>query len=495
MGRMACIDLPALPLQLLLRRHPDWRGLPAAVVDQDKPQGELLWVNERARARRILPGMRYAAALTLDRDLRVDLIAADEVARCIKTIGKRLLRFSPGVEPAEEQPGVFWLDASGLERLYDSLADWAEEIQQELRGAGFKSTTAVGFSRFGCYAAARSKRGRVVFRSRDEERAVAHRVPLTLLGIEPAVRDALRKLGVDRVGRFVELPPDGLEKRFGPELLHLHRLATDLLRLPVQPHRPAEPAVERLPLDHPETDVARLLYAIERMLPGLIATLSDRSEQLAGLDVGFRFERLGDHLESLRPAAPTLDATRLLELVRLRLEGLRRLPDGVTEIRLLARSVKAAREQRQLYAERPRRDLEAADRALARLRAELGDEAVRFARLREGHLPEAGFSWESLDHIGKPSPRGTSTSRLVRRIYTRPLPLPSRSRHEPDGWLLRDLEQGPVVKIDGPYVVSGGWWNRPVQREYHFAETRKGELLWIFYDRGRRRWFLQGRVE
>ena len=30
--RLACVDVPALPLQLLLRRYPDWCGRPAAVV-------------------------------------------------------------------------------------------------------------------------------------------------------------------------------------------------------------------------------------------------------------------------------------------------------------------------------------------------------------------------------------------------------------------------------------------------------------------------------
>ena len=61
--------------------------------------------------------------------------------------------------------------------------------------------------------------------------------------------------------------------------------------------------------------------------------------------------------------------------------------------------------------------------------------------------------------------------------------------------MLRGLEQGPVSQVHGPYVVSGGWWTRHVHREYHFAETRGGELLWVYYDRVRRRWFLQGRVE
>jgi protein ImuB len=157
--------------------------------------------------------------------------------------------------------------------------------------------------------------------------------------------------------------------------------------------------------------------------------------------------------------------------------------------------VPASREQLRMFADKPRRDLAAANRALARLRAELGDEAVVRARLREGHLPEAGFAWEEVDEVPAPKPRDVDGGTLVRRIYTRPLALPARPRHEPDGWMLRDLKQGPVVRVLGPYVVSGGWWRKPVHRDYHYAETQRGELLWVFYDRARRRWFLQGRVE
>jgi hypothetical protein len=49
MVRLACVDLPAFPLQLLLRRHPEWASSPAAVVAEDKPQGLILWVNEKGR--------------------------------------------------------------------------------------------------------------------------------------------------------------------------------------------------------------------------------------------------------------------------------------------------------------------------------------------------------------------------------------------------------------------------------------------------------------
>jgi protein ImuB len=216
---------------------------------------------------------------------------------------------------------------------------------------------------------------------------------------------------------------------------------------------------------------------------------------LTKLNLGLRFERLGDHIEGLRPAAPTLDAARLLELVRLRLEAQRRLPDGVVEVVLHAESTKATREQLGLFAERPRRDPAAANRALARIRAELGDDAVVRARLVDGHVPEARFTWENLDGVAAPRPPEADRSTLVRRIYAQPVPLPARARHEPDGWMLRGLEHGPVVRVLGPYVVSGEWWSEPVHRDYHFVETQKGDVLWIYYDRPQRRWFLQGRVE
>ena len=83
MDRMACVDLPDFPLQLLLRRHPDWRIRPAVVVDCDKPQGQILWANERARSFRVLPGMRYAAALALAGDLRASVVPTNEIERAV----------------------------------------------------------------------------------------------------------------------------------------------------------------------------------------------------------------------------------------------------------------------------------------------------------------------------------------------------------------------------------------------------------------------------
>jgi protein ImuB len=61
--------------------------------------------------------------------------------------------------------------------------------------------------------------------------------------------------------------------------------------------------------------------------------------------------------------------------------------------------------------------------------------------------------------------------------------------------LIRHIDEGTVRETFGPYVVSGGWWAREVQREYYFVRTAGGRALWMFYDRRRMGWFIQGEVE
>jgi len=196
----------------------------------------------------------------------------------------------------------------------------------------------------------------------------------------------------------------------------------------------------------------------------------------------------------LRPDAPTLASPLLLGLVRLRLETLR-LDAGAVELCLRAEAVPKTVEQLLLAARKPKREPRKQSRAFARLRAEFGDEAVVQAELLKGHLPSARFQWTPLENLPKIMAPVEGQRTLIRRIYEKPMALPPRSRHEPDGWMLRGLEFGPVRDFLGPYILSGGWWKRTVHREYYFVKMQQGDVFWVFYDRVRRRWFLEGRVE
>lgn len=505
MDRWACVNIPELPLQLLERHHPEWKGQAVVVVDHDKPNGVILWANEGARHYRILPGMRFAAGLSLCGDLRAGTVESPLIQNALVQVERELQCFSPSVEPAQGEPGVFWLDASGLRHLYASLYEWAEILERQLYASqSLRCLITVGFSRFGTYALARamrlpsrSTRRRQptvqVWPSAQEELREAARVPLDRLNLPPKLRDALFKLGVKTVGNFVKLPPGGLKERFGPEAFALHRKMSGLSWQPIQHHELESPAESWLYLDHSETDTTRLLFIIKRMLIRLLEELHDRHQVAHSLEFKLCLDTKREQTEALKTATPTLDLDQWLELIRLRLESLT-LKAGIREVNLKLSGITAAEEQLRAFAESPRRDLEAAARAFARLRAEFGEDCVVGAKLREGHLPEASFSWERLESIGLPSPTPSEHRPLVRRVG-KPQLLPPRQRHErDDGWLVKGVAAGPAIDTQGPFTVSGGWWVREVRRDYYFVQLQNDELLWIFFDRHRRKWFLHGEV-
>jgi len=497
---VACLDLPALPLQLAWRSEPELRQHAVVVIDEDRPQGIVLWACERARRAAILPGQRYAHALSLHRGLRARVVAPEKIAGAIEELRAALHEFSPRVEPSAE-PGTFWLDGDGLDRVFGGAPPWAMAIQRGVTACGFQGAVVVGYSRFATYAIARAtKTGITVLRSDADERATASAVPLARLDIDPKLRDALARLGVATLGQLVRLPGGGILERFGQEAHHLYQLAAGEQWDPLVPVPPPEAPDERIVLDDDLDDTEQLVFVLKGAIDRLLDRLAAKGRALTALHVELVLRHAVGKTEPrhdcVKPAAPTLDGRALLRLVHLRLTGMPPLAP-VHAARVWADDAAATREQLALFAARPRRDLRAADEALARVRAELGDDAVVRAVLREGHLPEASFGWERLAHVEPAKPQPKLIRPLVRRLHTKPQQLPPQARQvRDDGWLLSGLEHGAVVRILGPYVVSGGWWaHHEVHREYHYAELRRGDCLWVFYDRHRRRWFCHGAVE
>ncbi len=500
MDRLACINARAFALQLLLRSHPEWRGSPAAVVQEDTPNGRLLWVNEVARRQSILPGMRYATALSLVPGLCAGVVPQPTIQDGLNQVAEVLRRFTPGVEICQDDPGIFWADASGLDWLYPKLVDWASTIHAELATQRFASNIVVGFSRFGTEALARSLTRRPVWvaESPVAEQAAVERVPIHRLRLPAPVRDTLMALGVTTTGAFLQLPPAGVQRRFGSEVATLYRQARGEVWSPIQPQPEITAASQSLALDHSEDNSQRLLFLCKRLLHPVLHCLYDQGEALGALQLDFQLDGGEPVSTEISPAEPTLSAKLLLRLVMLRLDRLAQdgaFATGVTDITVSATGVPAVAEQLQLFAKHPTRDIDAAKQAFAQLRAEFGDQVVVHAELREGHLPEAQFRWVPAGNLELAPPARVHTASLVRRIYRTPRPLPARPKHEEDGWQLRGRQDTAVDQLVGPYVVSGGWWQCEVHRDYYFARNQDGEWLWVYFDRHRNRWFLHGRVE
>lgn len=495
-----------MPLQLLLLDHPTWRALPVAVVEADRPQAKLLWVNEPARRLRVLPGMRFAAARSLASELRASVISAERIEQAIADLFSVLLNFSPRIEPEEGQPGTFWVDPTGMSLLWGDLGAWAMAMQRALTEAGYSATVVVGFHRFRTHAIACAQpdgtRARAwVIADRRREARMAASVSLDRLAISPRLRDELAGLGIRTLGEFMALPAAELRVRFGVEAQRLHARGSDDDWAPMQARELVDPIRARVELDPPEGDVARLLFRIKPVLERLLGQLADRGMAMSALHLRLVLDHAGTHEQRLEPAAPTLDNMQVLDLLRLRIERsvwALSLPAAVEEFELELEGRRTDPQQIAMFRAQVRRDLEAGSRALAQLRAAFGPEAVTHAQLRAAHLPEARFTWQPTAELRFPQSinmqiEGELPPR-IRRLLQRPEQLPPRERREPDGWI-PDPRFGQVEALQGPYRASGGWWVREVERNYYFAQTRSGAVLWLFFDRPRRRWYLQGWME
>lgn len=446
------------------------------MVEEDRPRARLVWVSEEARRAGIFPGLAYATALALLPPLRVGILAPQEVKTEAEEVAKRLYRFSPRVECAPT-PGAFWLDASGLEWLHGSLETWAEALRDDLGQAGWQATVVVGFSRFGTYVVARAHRGVLVFPSAAEERAAVDKVRLRELGLKPEEVEVLEKLGVRTIRDLLAFPEVALQERFGHQVAEVRRLASGDVFDPFQPRVEEEELQRQVVLDAPESDLLRLVFAVKGLLDRLLQALAQRGQAAGSVELFFRQQNGRWMATEVKPATPTLDSSQLIDLVRLRLSSFP-WEAGVVEVGVRICGVRVGPEQLQALPV-ARRDLEEATRALARLRAEFGEDSVVRAVLREGHLPEAHYGWVPAGGVQLPRPQALRPV-LVRRVYRRPIPLDTLPAHR---------------AAFGPEEVTGGWWVRRVHRSYYFLETEAGELLWVYYDHQRGRWFLQGRVE
>ncbi len=497
MDRLACVDVVALPLQLLLGEHPDWRACPVAVVEDDRPQARVLFVNARARHLGVRTGQRYATALAIAHELHAGAVLRSQLERGVQTIADLLRTFSPHVEPSVETPGVFWLDVSGLGRLYRSCTAWATRVHEGLGREGLQASVVVGFTRFGTYALAISSRGVLCCRHHTDEQTRVERVPLTRLPLDPDVRDRLTALGVASAGDFLRLPADAIRLRFGAETDALFRLASGHSWAPLVPV-PADPIFEATPVhfDRAEDNVERLVFLIKRQLDRLMVDVAAHHQAIVGITLRLRLDNRARRTESIRPATATLDTTQLLALIRLRLEAIK-LTSGIVTMGVKADTCPADADQHRLFVE-TRRSTEAANQAFARLRAECGEHSVVRARLCDGHLPTSRFAWEPFTQLPeRASPRVMAARPLVRRIHVAPPAVPASASIDVS-------EKDGESRRHGPYVVSGGWWGDAVKgdepafgvhREYYFVHTNDDELWWVYVDYRRQRVFLQGQVE
>ncbi|MEO6365566.1 MAG: DNA polymerase Y family protein [Luteimonas sp.] len=466
----ACLLLPQLALDAVLRRMPD-PARPLALVTGPVQLRRLHAVNAAAAQAGLKAGMRLPAAHALLADVTmVDHDPATE-QRWQRFLAAWAYRHSSQV--SAQWPGAIVLEAQASFRLFGPWPRFEARLRDELAALGFAHRIALAPTPRAALVFAGLRDGFAVMHGDAMQRALAQ-VPIRGALLPDDAGTRLHRMGVRTLGAVRAMPRDGLRRRFGSGLLEhldwLHGDADD----PLQCYAPPDHFDARIELGYEVESHQALLFPLRRLIADLATYLSVRDGGVQRFVL--RLEQETAHTDVVVGLlAAERDAGMLFELTRNRLEHVR-ISEPVVALRLLARELPPfVPASRDLFDPRNAQAMPW-PQLRERLRARIGDESVYRVIAAADPRPEHAWRCTSSDD---------ETSCLPPRRPQRPLwllhrPVPLRDAH-------------PRI-VSGPERLESGWWDGgDARRDYYVLETSQGHRAWAFAPVGEQgSWMLHG---
>jgi protein ImuB len=475
------LELPSLPLQVVERAGAVHE--PLVIVEGPAQRPLVACANAAAEAAGIREGQGLAAAKALCATLRVvarDLQAERET---LEHLAAWAGQFTPMV--SVEAQGIA-LEVQASVTLFGGHAKLAAQVRSGVRALGLRAALGVAptplAARLFARASAQGLRARGCL-SLAELEARLGELPLFLLDWPEKTLARLADLGILRVRDALALPPEGLARRFGPQIAEALARLTGRTADPRLPYAPPPRFRSRLELPAEAEGVEALAFPLARLLAELEGTLRGRGAGVQRLVLTLEHSRKASTRVALEFASPEREADFILAIAR---EKLARLaldaPTVALELRAEALLARASRETSWLPGERE----QALDRErlVERLAARLGRERVFAIALAGDHRPERDWKRKSgtdpvfrdREHALRQSGNGV-----------RPLFLLKRPRR-------LAMQETELELRAGPERIEAGWWDGgEVRRDYYIAANRRGECWWVFREhRDPHAWYLHG---
>ncbi|WP_306290535.1 PHP domain-containing protein, partial [Pseudomonas taiwanensis] len=235
-------------------------------------------------------------------------------------------------------------------------------------------------------------------------------------------------MGLRQLSQVLALPRDSLARRFPAQVqLHLDQLL-GLRNLGLGFYQPPDRFETRLELNFDVESHQALLFPLRRMLNDLAAFLAGRDCGVQRFCLHLEHAEGPDTLLKVGLLAAERDAAMLFELARGRLEPLR-IPAPVRNLRLVAEDLPPFVPQHQALFDPRAQQAQPWEQLRERLRARLGDEAVKGLSAAADHRPEC--AWQAVEQGAQGN-----------------MPVVPGSR---PGWLL----SAPMALDEGGYRLQG----------------------------------------
>ena len=499
--RLACILVPGFSLEVCGRDCPLSDEQPTVVAKKAGDNAALVAINGAASEWEVSFAMTVAQARSRCPGLHVVVRDNDREDEESGKLIKLLQAVGPFVE--EDEPGRYFLEASGLMKLYGSEEKLAREILDSLRKSGYPLRVGVADNKLVARIAANlAGAGEYVIVESGGEQEFLAPLEVDHLLLPDETREKLHDLGIRTVGQLAMFPAHEVTRRFGDEVIALAQYARGGDPSMFLPEQLSSKRYSRTSLDYPVYESERLTEYLRSMLEQLLKPLAVSEQGCGEVALYFRCE---DHTTQVIRVAvdePTASVTVFLRQMRRTFEQTR-LSSGVIDM------VIAIPDTVSLYSEQLQLDRESGANARST------SDVVAGARL-DAHLygierqprplPEQGFV---LMPYPLPKKKGPGNGGdvvgyppyAIRPVYGLRLLSPARQAEvvAKAGRLQRlevDHHMQTVMKQSGPWKLSGGWWvgggESGFDRLYYEVETSEHRAYLLFYDRLSSRWFLQG---
>jgi len=483
--------------RMLVTWCPDWPVVaagappadPVAVVHANR----VVACSPAARDEGVRPGLRRREAQT--RCPGLELLVHDPArdARAFEPVLVAVEALTPWVEVL--RPGECAFPARGAARHHGGEPALATAVTAAVHAAlGGRGGCRVGIAD-GTFAAGLAARHQAIVPPGGSQGFLA---PFPVGTLErPDLADLLVRLGLRTLGDLAALPGVDLATRFGPEGSRAHRLASGLDEWPRAARRPPPDLRTVAELDPPAERVDVAAFAAKALADELVTRL----ERLGLACTRLRVEAETEHGETLtriwrHDTGGGRAAAAMAERVRWQLDGwlagsaAGRPSGGLTRLVLAPDEVVPDRGRQLGFWGEQTEAGERAARALARIQALLGAEAVRTARLRGGRDPA-----DRVAYPGDPAWPGSAPwpgrvpDPAPAIVHPEPLPAevvdaagagvtvdgrsllsatPSRLRVEGGGW-------SAIAAWAGPWPVDERWWDPGAHRRLARLQVTTGE--------------------
>ena len=492
MPRIACLWVPDLPLCAAVRAEPRLAGGPLAVVQAGDLGGRAHVLGATPLAEGVESGQTLAEARAVCPALVHRQASPERERAAAQAALEAAATVSPRCE--EAAPGLVYLDADGLSRLFGDDRGVARALVAAAERVGLRAAVGVAAGKSVALLAARAAAPDLTFEptpqgigggafrvvAPEEQAAFLSGLPLLAIDLPDELQQTLRRFGLHTLGEVSRLPPGPLAARLGPEGAVLWRLAKGQDGSALAPRPQPVRFEEGEELEWDAQSIEPLLFLWKALLDRLAQRLRARGLMARELLLRLRLADASWDDRAVDLATPSREVAPLLQLLRLLVEG-RPPAAGVTAVRLCAMPVPEVLDQLPLFGPRGASPVQLAT-AVARLSALVGPERVGQAVAPDRWTPFAA----EVARFAPPPPPGVPDEapaaqlELVARAL-RP-PRTAEVRCDQAGRPLLVIGEGAlggrVVASAGPWRTVAEWWtDAPVALDSYDLEVAGGLLL------------------